>query len=402
MAANQEQLLSNTSRYNESATALAVCAGCFASSLSVNSTLNVTMCEALLGGASAVADAETFGRWLAQGEPEIADLSELVQSTTQWHTPAAMLPVFALGCISSCVIAGTLHGRRNLLVLAQFVAIIIWWMMCAILSVEFAISVGFADICLTPVATTLDVLRTVAQGDRQFVKPNDLWTYNLTGHYLSNCSIPNPLETQLLRIDRLANASLLLGAEELLPSACDSQRAALQSSVQSLLAASATQLDPLGAGPGSCGDNGTLASLFASAIEQAVCEDAASGFVGIFRYQLQGGLLLLLLSLLLPALWHSHALPPMTCRLPRLRMPSVRLRLSSVSISMRSLPRLTSSTQPDETDEGWLAPGGSESSSSTLLVQQSEGAAPAVEAASELSAAAPLEPLQVQPQPRAV
>ena len=43
---------------------------------------------------------------------------------------------------------------------------------------------------------------------------------------------------------------------------------------------------------------------------------AADGLVEVFTYQAYCGLLLLILTLLLPVLWHSHYFPPMSCQRP--------------------------------------------------------------------------------------
>ena len=104
------------------------------------------------------------------------------------------------------------------------------------------------------------------------------------------------------------------------------------------------QLAPFG-GQGACGGNGTVAELFASGVLQGVCGDVVSGFVGIFLYQLIAGTLLLLLSLLLPALWHSHQLPPLQCQRPQLRPWA----FSGVSMrNLRDWQRLTPLSAPLE------------------------------------------------------
>jgi len=234
-------------------------------------------------------------------------MSELVHLTTRWHSWAASVPLFALGCISMAVVCGAIYGKRNLLVLAQFAAVVIWWMMCAVISVEVAMSVGLADFCLTPRETVLHVLLTVAGVD---APPSAFWSYNLTAHYLTNCSVPNPLAAPLQQIEHTCAG---LPAASVAP-ACADRLDALADVARSLRSLVAVQLDPLGRAA-ECGGNGTVASLFEQGIEVGVCEDVVAGFVGTFLHQLIGGLLLLLLSLLLPGLWHSHQLLPLTCRL---------------------------------------------------------------------------------------
>jgi len=319
---------------NESATAAAVCYECGA-------TPNSTSCRALESGSDAIHTAAAFAASINSGWPEIERISLLLQSTTRWHSWAAVLPLFALGCISSAVVLGSIYGRRNLLVLAQFGAVVIWWMMCAVLSVEFAISVGLADFCIAPFESTMHVLLTVARGDRSHARPSDLWTYNLTAHYLSNCSVPNPLAAPLLQVEHVCS---LLPPVGLPPEKrCAEEVRALARPSQQLQALAALQLDGEWL---ACGGNGTIASLFASGVQQGVCEDIAAGFVGTFLYQLIGGMLLLLVSLLLPALWHSHQLPPLVCRRPQ--MPQWRA-LSGVSMrSMRDWQRLTPLASPLE------------------------------------------------------
>ena len=48
---------------------------------------------------------------------------------------------------------------------AEFVAVIVWWMMCAVVSVELAIATSLADACVDPLNTTLRVLHTLGGRD---------------------------------------------------------------------------------------------------------------------------------------------------------------------------------------------------------------------------------------------
>ena len=83
----------------------------------------------------------------------------IVDSSTGWQVWATMLPLYSLTATAAAIIVGGIGGRRNLLLLAQFVSVIVWWMMCATISVTFAIAVGFSDACDNPVNTTLRVLQ---------------------------------------------------------------------------------------------------------------------------------------------------------------------------------------------------------------------------------------------------
>merc|ERR1712232_1143078 len=88
---------------------------------------------------------------------------DLLEKSTGWHAWAVSLPCYALLMTACAVCAGTIRGRRNLLIGAQFFAVVIWWMMCAVVSVEFAIAVGLADACTSPKATVGRVLEQLAQ-----------------------------------------------------------------------------------------------------------------------------------------------------------------------------------------------------------------------------------------------
>ena len=66
------------------------------------------------------------------------------------------------------------HEAHDRAPAAQFFGIIVWWMMCAVVSIEIAISVGFADACGSPVNTTLRVLYSEASRDHG-ADPSALW-----------------------------------------------------------------------------------------------------------------------------------------------------------------------------------------------------------------------------------
>ena len=277
---------------------------------------NVTDCSALLRAAhnSKVAAKSIFDD--TNGAlPQISSILKVLTTTTGWHEWAATLPLFALTCTAVAVVAGTVGGRRNLLVLAQFFAVIVWWMMCAVVSVEFAIAVGMADACADPVGTLLRVLWTVAMGSAVEPAPSHLWMFNLSAHYVANCSYYNPFETPLAMVDgqlQLINATIFELAE------CPSADLLFDSLLQAgerLGADVPAVLEPLG----DCGGNGTIGALFDQGVEHGLCAVAANGLVAVFAWQTMAGLMLLLLTLLLPILWHSHFFPPMSLRAPRRR-----------------------------------------------------------------------------------
>lgn len=125
---------------------------------------------------------------------------------------------------------------------------------------------------------------------------------------------------------------------------CSFQIDALHLASDNLVDLLSALVQPLG-GPTACGGEGQVASLFAAGIEQGVCEDVASGFVGTLSYQSVGGVVLFLLSLLLPSLWHSHQLPPLafdSSLLSRMRRAALSTR------SLRSWQRLAAHSGPLE------------------------------------------------------
>ena len=281
---------------------------------------NGTDCTALLRAAhNAQVAAKSIFDDTNSALPQISSIVDVLSSTTGWHEWAATLPLFALTCTAVAVVAGTVGGRRNLLVLAQFFAVIVWWMMCAVVSVEFAIAVGMADACADPVGTLLRVLWNIAAGGAagQAPAPSHLWTFNLSAHYVANCSYYDPFETPFAAVDgqlRLINATLAeLSAK--CPSADDPRFDALLRAGGRLGAAAPAVLAPLGG----CGGNGTIGTLFDEGVAQGLCAVAANGLVAVFAWQTMAGLMLLLLTLLLPILWHSHVFPPMSLRPPRRR-----------------------------------------------------------------------------------
>ena len=279
--------------------------------------INFTDCSALtwatrLASSSAGALAQDVGK----ADPQIAAVRSMLISTTGWHEWAATLPLFALTFTAAAVISGTIAGRRNLLVLAQFCSVIIWWMTCAVISVEFAISVGLSDACVDPIATLLRALRTIAAGTgRAHPSPGSMWLYNVSAHYVMSCSLADPLQTSLTTVRvglDVINATLVE-----LSTDCGEH-----SSFASLRQAGAvvhSRMPYVLDAAGGCGVSGTVRQLFDAGVGGGLCVDMADGVIGVFAWQTLGAMLLLLISLLLPVLWHSHFFPPMTCHRPRIR-----------------------------------------------------------------------------------
>jgi hypothetical protein len=78
---------------------------------------------------------------------------------------------------------------------------------------------------------------------------------------------------------------------------------------------------------------------FHSGVEEGLCGDLTQAVVGVLLWQGVCGGLLLLLAALLPALWHSHWLPPMSCacQVGGWRRRIRRLARSSEAITTRML-----------------------------------------------------------------
>ena len=284
-----------------------------------NSTdeINATDCGVLTWAARlASLSADGLARDVSKADPQITAVRTMLTKTTGWHQWATTLPLFALTCTAVAVVGGTIAGRRNLLVLAQFCSVIVWWMTCAVVSVEFAISVGMSDACVDPVATMLRVLRTIAAGSRSSEpSPRSMWLYNVSGHYIMSCSVTDPLQSSLgtvLTGIEVMNATL---AQLSTDCGADPSFAVLQQAGAVVLSEMPYVLD----GVGGCGGTGPVGELFRDGVGDGLCVDMANGVIGVFAWQALSGVLLLVLSLLLPLLWHSHLFPPMTCHRPRIR-----------------------------------------------------------------------------------
>jgi len=279
--------------------------------------INATDCG-VLAWATRLASSSAAGlaQDVSKADPQIMAVRSLLTTTTGWHEWATTLPLFALTCTAVAVIAGTIAGRRNLLVLAQFCSVIVWWMTCAVVSVELAISVGMSDACVDPVATMLRVLRTIAAGSRwSEPSPASMWLYNVSGHYVMSCSVTDPLQSSLGTV--LTGLEVINATLAQLSTACgdDPSFASLQQAGAVVHSRMPYVLD----GVGGCGGSGPVGELFRAGVGDGLCVDMADGIIGVFAWQALCGALLLLLSLLLPVLWHSHLFPPMTCHRPRIR-----------------------------------------------------------------------------------
>lgn len=312
-SAHQQAVAQAAINLNASLIKTASCLGCFdvyngTPVVPSNSTLH-ELCEGLALAPRLISEAAEMNRSIISAQAQGLRLANLVDISTGWHVGAAFLPLYAFTCTAAALFVGSIAGRRNLLLLAQFVAVIVWWMMCAVVSVEFAISVGFADACGSALDTTLHVLRTEALKGHDKPNPNDLWHYNLSAYYLApwGCELKNPVTSSLLAIADNCQAAYdgLLSLPKV-PSNCTAfsekdRRVDLDQAI-------ADVLGPLG-GVEACGGKGVVAELFQSGAVDGLCGHVGIGFVQLWVWQLCTGGILILTSLVLPALWHSHNLP---------------------------------------------------------------------------------------------
>jgi len=317
---------------------------------------NSSICRAM---ESAISDARLghgVVRSAAAGPTATARVRDLISRSTGWHAWAASLPCFALLTTSAAVALGALRGRRNVLVSSQFFAVIIWWMMCAVVSVEFAIAVGLADACLDPVATVQRVLRQFAT-DRRATP--DMRTYDAVMHRILDCNLSDPMADALDALDA--------GVDSLLSNLSNVTRCSpfvdvLSSSLATLQQRTAATRHSLA----DCGADGTIGRLFKSGVEQGLCTSAPAGITAVFVWQAACGAMLLLLTALLPWLWHSHHLPPLSYRLLRIRALQLLPRRQDDGTASSTAPLIYSAHHPDE--EAASAAGGDlghESSSSS-------------------------------------
>ena len=253
--------------------------------------------------------------------------ASVITKSTGWHLWAAMLPLYALTVTAGAIIFGALYGRRNLLLLAQFVGVIVWWMMCAVMSVEFAIAVGFSDACAAqyPNATIVNVMRVLEVKEDEPPQPWTWFFLNATDHFLRNCSTPDGIDWLLSQtIDEAENIKALWKEttakgrpdcsppDQRPPPDPDQITTTFPWIIDNMQGARQRVMEPAGA----CGGEGEIARLFEVAV-QGLCDNVGIGFTQLWFFQLVSGLLLLFLSGLMPGLWHSHHLPP--ARIPTRR-----------------------------------------------------------------------------------
>ena len=249
--------------------------------------------------------------------------ASVITKSTGWHLWAAMLPLYALTVTAGAIIFGALYGRRNLLLLAQFVGVIVWWMMCAVMSVEFAIAVGFSDACAAqyPNATIVNVMRKLEVKEDERPHPEKWFFLNATDYFLRNCSTPDGIDWLLSQmIDEVLDFNHTL--YEILPLECLPEAvppphlpggAGLPKIITAMNVSRQRVMEPAGA----CGGEGEIARLFYEGFVQGLCDNVGIGFTQLWFFQAVSGILLLFLSGLMPGLWHSHHLPP--ARIPTRR-----------------------------------------------------------------------------------
>ena len=364
-------LVAPVASYNITVSAAASCLGCFDKNRSALSNFTRGLCghqsydlhmsaaDAGLAaaGGRAILHLNEFTKLAVAAPRQAAHTAHVIGASATWHSWAAMLPLFALTTTASAIVAGGLFGQKNLLLLAQFVGVVVWWVMCAVVSVEIAMAVGFSDACgVTPrvgsqaVTSVIHAMRDLERGHQEQRRPPEAFFYtNLTTHYLANCTATNPAVEPLgsLYVEALAMHKLLRSLKggshaKCIPASMPRLLAQLRESTDYVLAPTAGDLQPArqlaqqdqpeqpgqpgqpgqlqlppfwrtqpGAPPWqlACGGHGPIAELFRDGAERGLCQGVGIGFVRLFVWQCAGGALLLLISMLLPALWHSHHLP---------------------------------------------------------------------------------------------
>jgi len=337
VASTQPNLTVAASTYNATISAAAVCLGCMeAGSHSGWSNATRLLCGhagddtpplgapsrapalppggLLSAGERATNAAADFGALAPRGDRQAQHVRHMIYASTGWHLWASYTQLYALTCTAAAVVGGAIAGRRNVLLLAQFIGVLVWWLMCAAVSVEFAIAVGFADACGSPMGTLSRVLRGLeAHGAERPPTPRELWLTNLTEHYLRDCTVPDPAFDVLdVAVGEAKQVYAALTSLRKPPTLCV-DAPAIEAAVRALQGARDLARIPVG-GSAACGGAGPIYTLYRQAAVSALCDDVADGFVSLFASQLSAGLLLLALSALLPRLWHSHHLPPFSPR----------------------------------------------------------------------------------------
>jgi len=85
---------------------------------------------------------------------------------------------------------------------------------------------------------------------------------------------------------------------------------------------------------------------FRQGVEEGLCGELTQGVVGVLVWQAVCGLLLLLLAAMLPALWHSHWLPPLVCDAEPWRRRLRRAMERSGAVAERLLPTEAAEEDP--------------------------------------------------------
>ena len=210
-------------------------------------------------------------------------------------------------------------------------------MMCAVVSVEFAISVGMADACVDPIGTMLRVMWTVAAGDADERTPAHLWSRNLGAYYVSGVQRINPLETSVAEVS--AGLRLINSTVADLAACPDFDDSALMPRRTTSASAPGARAARACGGNGPIGGSSTRASRTPSA-----AREAAYGLVGVF-FQSLCGLLLLILTLLRCILC-TPTTSPMSCR---------RL-LRTAAAALRALPRVSERSSEADADDPVVEP----------------------------------------------
>jgi len=330
-------LLTDTQSVGVAVEAIAVCLGCphLQSGAASSAMTSEAMCKDLAARRDVIVHGQMFAEDVRDGPAHFQRAIDTLRYATGWHSWTTSLPFFALLMTACAVTIGTCVGRRSLLVGTQFFAVIAWWMLCAITAIQLAIAVGLADACVDPTATVIRVLQwfvsqTKSRTDR------DMYDLEMTRHYLMNCSLPNPVVSPLFNIS--SSLSALSSNLTALGAPCASS-ALLQPAKRAIVEAQGNVAHIFAVLEGDAACN-RVQRDFHDGVEIGLCTDLTQGVVGVLLWQCMCGGLLLLLAALLPTLWHSHWLPPMscTCRTEPWRRRFRRLMQHSESLTDRLLP----------------------------------------------------------------
>jgi len=162
------------------------------------------------------------------------------------------------------------------------------------------------------------VLEQLAQLRQHDGKP-DMRTYDMTMHYLADCNTKDTLTAPLLLVKQ-GVGSLLANLTQL--SECAAEATRVESLLHPMQSLSQDVLDLMA----ECGGRGQIGQMFEEGVGHGLCVSAADGIISVFMWQVSCGILLLLLTVLLPWLWHSHHLPPLSCQCELPALPSLAIR----------------------------------------------------------------------------